>query len=153
MPIPYPAVVPFALYENYLEVLPEGLETSDVELIWWTAAATNSSDVLRNAIGRLIERRSDWGDFQFHPIADRQGNGRYPQALVLLVIEQLPQGVALSVEADECYSNGEPLEVQNSTIIQEVIWHQITFELLRLCPKEGLPEHLLELALCLDVGV
>ncbi|HEX8595689.1 MAG TPA: hypothetical protein VF682_20800 [Pseudomonas sp.] len=152
-PIPRPANVPFASYVNYREVPPEGLEVSDVELIWWTAAASFSLLELRQAIMPTIDRQTDWGNFRFHPIADKDGNGRYPQAIVLLLIDLLPKGVVFPVDEDVSYSNGEPCEVVNAIIIQQRIWHELTRDVLLLCPKDQLPSHLLEFVLCADLGL
>ncbi|OCX25527.1 hypothetical protein [Pseudomonas graminis] len=152
-PIPRLETIPFADYEDFREQLPEGLEVTDVELIWWTAAAGNSAAELQRVISGVIARQNDWGDFRYHPISDNNGAGRYPQALLLLVLDLLPPGIASAVDEDETYSNGEPLGVAGSIVIQVGIWHQITFELLKMCPREHLPEHLLEHVLGVDLGL
>jgi hypothetical protein len=152
-PIPRPTHVPFESYENYREVPPEGLDVCDVELIWWTAAANFSLDQFQQAIMPTISRHYDPGGFRYHPIADKAGNGRYPQAIVLLLIDLLPKGGAFPVDEDEAYSNGEPSAVANSIIIQQGIWHELTYALLQLCPKDQLPSHLLEVTLCIDLGL
>lgn len=152
-PVPRPANVPFESYKNCREVLPEGLELSDVELIWWTAAANFSLDQLQEAIMPTINRHNDPGDFRYHPIADKAGNGRYPEGIALLLVNLLPKGGAFPVDEDEAYSNGEPSAVANSIIIQQGIWHHLTYAVLQLCPKDQLPPHLLEVALCIDLGL
>jgi hypothetical protein len=38
--------------------------------------------------------------------------------------------------ARENEKDGQPMEVANSIIIQQTIWHKLTFDVAQLCPKD-----------------
>ncbi|NAT60277.1 hypothetical protein CU666_20485 [Pseudomonas syringae pv. actinidifoliorum] len=126
-PIPRPEVVLFEEYENYRERPPEGLEIEDVELIWWLVAANFTYQALREKLTQVVAQRRDWGCFIFSPIADLDRNGRYPTAIVDLLIDILPRGSLMSVKPEDCEDAEEPCEVVGSFIIQVEIWHDLTW--------------------------
>jgi len=151
-PIPRPEVVLFREFENYRETPPEGLEIEDVELIWWLVAANFTYQSLRERLIRVVAQRRDWGCFSFSPLADLDRNGRYPTAIVDLLIDILPKGSLISVEAEDCEGAEEPCEVGGSFIIQNEIWHDLTWSALGLAPVAPLPNHLRDARFSGDLG-
>jgi hypothetical protein len=151
-PIPRPDVVLFEEFENYRETPPEGLEIEDVELIWWLVAANFTYQSLREKLIRVVAQRQDWGCFIFSPIADLDRNGRYPTAIVDLLIDILPKGSLMSVDAEDCKDAEELCEVIGSFIIQNEIWHDLTWTALGLAPVALLPDHLRDARFSGDLG-
>lgn len=151
-PIPRPDVMLFEEFENYRENLPEGLEIDDVELIWWLVAANFTYQSLRERLLSVVAQRQDWGCFIFSPIADLDRNGRYPTAIIDLLIDILPKGSLMSVVPEDCEDAEEPCEVVGSFIIQNEIWHDLTWTALRLAPIALLPDHLRDARFTGDLG-
>lgn len=151
-PIPRPDVVLFEEYENYRETPPQGMEIEDAELIWWLVAANFTYQSLREKLIHVVAFRRDWSCFRFAPIADLDRNGRYPTAIIDLLIDILPKGSLMSVDAEECKDAEEPCEVVGSYIIQHEIWHDLTRTALGLAPVELLPDHLLDARFSGDLG-
>lgn len=150
--IPRPDVVMFEEFENYRESVPEGLEIEDVELIWWTVAACVSSEVLRGALARVITDSYDPSGHLFSPVADLEGKGRYPVALVALLRDILPKGGLLAVDSESLEGAEEPCDVAGSLIIQDQIWHELTWIALSLAPVEKLSDRLRDLRFSSDLG-
>ncbi|RML41134.1 hypothetical protein ALQ95_01079 [Pseudomonas syringae pv. ribicola] len=143
----------FEELENYRETAPEGLEIVDVEFIWWTVAACFTRVALRDLLAPVIAERQDWSCFRFSPIADLKGDGRYPCAVIDLLRDMLPPGVLYGVEPDALEGAEEPCEVVGSFIIQDEIWHELTWTALRLAPIELLPGHLRDARFSGDLGL
>jgi hypothetical protein len=142
----------FEEFENYREAVPEGLEIEDVELIWWAVAACVSSEVLRGALVRAIASRYDPSGHLFSPIADLNGKGRYPVALVALLRDILPKGGLVAVDSESLEGAEEPCDVVASLIIQDQIWHELTWIALSLAPVEKLSNRLRDLRFSSDLG-
>ena len=142
----------FEEFENYREAVPEGLEIEDVELIWWAVAACVSSEVLRGALVRAIASRYDPSGHLFSPIADLNGKGRYPVALVALLRDILPKGGLVAVDSESLEGAEEPCDVVGSLIIQDQIWHELTWIALSLAPVEKLSNRLRDLRFSSDLG-
>ncbi|MDU4058624.1 MAG: hypothetical protein E7H60_18955 [Pseudomonas oryzihabitans] len=138
-------------YENYMEMPPQGLEIDDVELIWWTVASIYSYKRLREKLLPVVENYQDKAYFFFSPIADLECNGRYPIALVRLIQDMLPDWALIPVEKE--YAGEEASELSGTLVIQNKIWHALTWAALKLAPKEVLPDHLLDACLIGDLGV
>lgn len=150
--IPRPDVVMFEEFENYREAVPDGLEIEDVELIWWTVAACVSSEVLRGVLVRVIADRYDPSGHLFSPVADLEGKGRYPVALVGLLRDILPEGGLVAVDSESLEAAEEPCDVVGSLIIQDQIWHELTWIALSLAPVEKLSNRLRDLRFSSDLG-
>lgn len=150
--IPRPDVVMFEEFENYRENIPEGLEVEDVELIWWTVAACLSSEVLRGGLVPVIANRYDPSCHLFSPIADLEGNGRYPTGIVALLREILPEGGLIAVDSESLEGAEDPCELFGSLIIKDQIWHELTWIALSLAPVSKLSDRLRDLRFSSDLG-
>lgn len=151
-PIPRPDVVMFEEFENYREAVPEGLEIEDVELIWWTVAACVSAEALRGALIQVISSRYDPSCFLFSAIADLEGKGRYPVVLVALLREILPEGGLVAVDSEFMKGAEDPCIVVGCLIIQDQIWHELTWIALSLAPVNKLSNRLRDLRFSSDLG-
>lgn len=151
-PIPRPDVVIFEEFENYREAAPDCLDIEDVELIWWTVAACLSAEVFRDGLVPTIATRYDPSCFMFSPIADLEGKGRYPMAIVALLREILPQGALVAVDSDSLEGAEEPCEVVGSLVIQDQIWHELTWIALSIAPVARLSDRLRDLRFSSDLG-
>lgn len=149
-PIPRPEIVVCDQYENYLETPPEGLEVEDAEVIWWTVASSFSREELRSKLVPVIEKRQDWACFLFSPIADLEGNGRYPSGVIQLLRDILPEGALIAVEP----AAGEELsELAGTLAIQNLIWHELTWAAFRLALNQELPDYLRDMYFAGDLGI
>ncbi|MCE0968982.1 MULTISPECIES: hypothetical protein [unclassified Pseudomonas] len=149
-PIPRPEIVVCDQYENYLETPPEGLEVEDAEVIWWTVASSFSREELRNKLLPVIEKRQDWACFLFSPIADLEGNGRYPSGVIQLLRDILPKGALIAVEP----AAAEELpELAGTLAIQNQIWHELTWAAFRLALDQKLPDYLRDMYFAGDLGI
>ncbi len=151
-PIPRPDVVMFDEFENYREAVPEGLEIEDVELIWWTVAACLSAESLRDGLVPTIATRYDPSCFLFSPISNLEGKGRYPTAIVALLREILPEGALVAVDSDSLEEAEEDCEVVGSLVIQDQIWHELTWIALSIAPVAKLSDRLRDLRFSSDLG-
>lgn len=153
-PIPRPEVVLYEEYENYRETPPAGLEIDDVELVWWLVAACFNHSELRSRLTPVIAKRRDWSGFSFSPIADLQNNSRYPRAVIQLLRELLPE-VALHETNLEVAQESDDVEIALATtlVIQNVIWHELTWTALGIVPVELLPDHLRDASFGVDLGL
>lgn len=147
-PIPRPESVVCDKYENHLETPPEGLEVEDVEVIWWTVASNFNREELRNKLLPVIEKRQDWACFLFSPIADLDGNGRYPSGLIQLLRGILPKGALIAVEP----AGEEVSELAGTLAIQNQIWHDLTWAAFRLALNHQLPDYLRDMYFGGDLG-
>ena len=143
----------FEEFENYRETAPEGLEIDDVELIWWIVASCFNYETLLDQLAPVVAKRQDWSCFRFSPIADLTGKGRYPDAIINLLRDMLPPGVLFGVEPDALEGLEEPYDVAGSFIIQDEIWHELTWTALQLAPIELLPDHLRDARVSGDLGL
>lgn len=144
--IPRPAIIPFADYDEYRDPPPDGLFQHDVELMWWLVASCHSEQTLRPKIEQIAKSRSTWDCFAYQPIADMQGNGRYPQKLVMLLLRVLPEGVCARMHDED-----SPL--RGGLVIQTEIWHMLSRESLSWCPIDALPPHLRDIRFSADLGL
>lgn len=153
-PIPRPEVVLYEEYENYRETPPAGLEIDDVELVWWLVAACFNHSELRSRLTPVIAKHRDWSGFSFSPIADLQNNSRYPRAVIQLLRELLPE-VALHETNLEVAQESDDVEIALATtlVIQNVIWHELTWAALGIVPVELLPDHLRDASFGVDLGL
>ncbi|MGE8462376.1 MAG: hypothetical protein ACN6P0_15065 [Pseudomonas capeferrum] len=149
-PIPRPEIVVCDQYENYLETPPEGLEVEDAEVIWWTVASSFSREELRNKLLPVIEKRQDWACFLFSPIADLEGNGRYPSGVIQLLRDILPKGALIAVEPAAAE---ELSELAGTLAIQNQIWHELTWAAFRLALDQKLPDYLRDMYFAGDLGI
>jgi len=150
-PIPRPEVVVCDQYENYLETPPEGMEVEDTEVIWWTVASSFSREELRSKLLPVIEKRQDWACFLFSPIADLEGNGRYPSGVIQLLRDILPEGALIAVEPPE--AGEEVSELAGTLAIQNQIWHELTWAAFRLALNQKLPDYLRDMYFAGDLGI
>ena len=150
-PIPIPESVVCDQYENYLETPPEGLELDDVEVIWWTVASNFNREELRDKLLPVIEKRQDWACFLFSPIADLDGNGRYPSGLIQLLRDILPKGALIAVEP--AAAGEEVSELAGTLAIQNQIWHELTWAAFRLALNQKLPDYLRDMYFAGDLGI
>ena len=151
--IPRPPIVLFEGYENYRETPPPELEIDDVEEIWWLVAACFSDEELRSALALTVAQRQDWSCFIFSPIADLNGEGRYPTAIFNLLRDMLPDGAVLAFDSDEGSGTERALEKVGWFIIQNEIWHELTYTAFALLPLSVLPAHLRDLRFAGDLGL
>ncbi|MCW2293172.1 hypothetical protein M2262_003222 [Pseudomonas sp. BIGb0408] len=152
-PIPRPDIVMYAEFENYRENVPEGWTIEDVEFLWWAAAACLDYQALREELEEAIREGYDPGCFRYSPIADLDGNGRYPFTIFKLLREILPVGALLAVDDESQKGCEEICEVLGSFIIQNQIWHFLTSKVLILVPVEVLPDRLRDLRFSADLGL
>ena len=148
-PIPKPSPAPFEQYEIYLDSPPDGFEVKDIELVWWLVCARNSKHNLSEKLKSVIATHAldkGWSCFVYVPIADLDGTSRYPDQLVSMLFELLPEGVCSRLE-----DKGFPL--RNGMVIQLEIWHELIKEALGLCPIAKLPPHLRDLRFSADLGL
>lgn len=150
--IPRPDVVMFEEFENYRENVPEGLEVEDVELIWWTVAACLSYEMLRGWLAPVIANKYVPSCYLFSPIADLEGNGRYPTGIVGLLREILPEGGLVAVDSEFLEGAEDLCDLAGSLIIQDQIWHELTWLALSLAPVDKLSDRLRDLRFSSDLG-
>jgi hypothetical protein len=145
-PVPRPTIIPFGDYDEYRDPPPDGLIQEDVELIWWLVASCHSKQILRSRIEQISKSRDTWDCLSYQPIADMQGNGRYPQKLVMLLLDSLPRGVCAQM-------HDESSPIQGGLVIQTEIWHLLSLEAIGWCPIDALPPHLRDIRFSVDLGL
>ncbi|MNN00796.1 hypothetical protein D3C81_1133980 [compost metagenome] len=157
--------IPFANFDNDVDEPPGDLTADDVQLIWWSVAASFSREALREQLRPVVEAHDDWGCFAFIPIAGPAGQCRYPWPVIELVHAILPRGVSIRLDADykECgmeegvegtIEGGEVGSwVFEILVVQEDIWQELTWRVFEICPAELLPPELLEMRLIRDLGL
>jgi hypothetical protein len=141
--------IPFADYDDERDEPPEELTPEDVQLIWWSVAASFSQDELREKLQPTVGSPTHRGCFVYSPIAEVSGRGRYPWPVITLLQEMIRPGVISFVDQEGDESCG----VFGMVIIQIQIWHELTWRALEICPIEVLPENLLEHRLARDLAM
>jgi len=157
--------IPFAEFDNDVDEPPEDLSADDVQLIWWSVAASFSRDALREQLWLVIEANHDRGCFAYEPIAGPAGQCRYPWPVIDLIHELLPCGASMRLDAEykergmeegaEEAKEGGELDswVFEILVVQRDIWHKLIWRALEICPVEFLPPELLEMRLTSDLGI
>lgn len=140
--------IPFADYEDMRDEPPEGLDSADVQLIWWCVAASFDRDELCEQLLPTVEA-VDRGCFSYSPIAELSGRCRYPWPVIELLTEMLPAGGTCAVDYVEDGESG----VFGIMITQVEIWHQLIWRAFDICPLGMLSESLRELRLQRDIGL
>lgn len=73
-------------------------------------------------------------------------------ALVALLRDILPEGGLIAVDSESLEGAEEPCDVVGSLIIQNQIWHELTWIALSLAPVEKLSNRLRDLRFSSDLG-
>ena len=152
-PTPLPEHGLLEACEGHLETLPEGFEIEDVEAIWWMVAACFECAQLCDELVPVVERRKDWSCFVFSPIADLDGNGRYPSEVIRLLREILPSGSFFPVDAKSLEGAEQPSDLLGTLLIQNEIWHELTMVAWDLIPLSVLPDHMRDNRFAGDLGL
>lgn len=136
--------LPFAEYDNYQDIPPDGWELDDVEIVWWTLASRMSKKAFRKKLSKLVNEKhfQPHDCFWFTPVADIKGRGRYPRGIILVVKQLLSPYRAAFVHKES-----------HALRIEQTTWHLLTKAVFEWCEEEWLPEHLLAAKLEMDLGL